>query len=200
MCPLQKSESSFPLCNECIGTFIFGCAIWLTLRLLLQTRAIDFAELKNAALLGGIWPGVATFLLLVSKYVEDFGGSAPVPPEVLAAAYTQDIRVYLGGNFLRVPKGPAAALYASQLMNAGRNVDLRAMARLPLLPPLAISALLALQFTGSDKGVWYVVECFYSIYRIGLVVVHKYTGFAPSRRLRSSTDRCASVSIFPLNS
>ncbi len=122
--------------------------------LLLQTRAIDFAELRNAALLGGIWPGVATFLLLVSKYVEDFGGSAPVPPEVLAAAYSQNIRVHLGGNFLRIPKGPAAALYATQLVNAGRKVDFRAMARLPLLPPLAISALLAYKLTGSDKGVW----------------------------------------------
>ncbi len=122
--------------------------------LLLRTRAIDFDELKNAALIGGIWPGVATFLLLVSKYVESFGGSAPVPKEILAAAYTQGIRVYLGEDFLRVPKVPAAALYASQLMNAGRRVDFRAMARLPLLPPLAISALLAYKLTGSDKGVW----------------------------------------------
>ncbi len=122
--------------------------------LLLRTRAVDFDELKNAALIGGIWPGVATFLLLVSKYVESFGGSAPVPKEILASAYTQEIRVYLGGNFLRVPKVPAAALYASQLMNAGRRVDFRAMARLPLLPPLAISALLAYKLTGSDKGVW----------------------------------------------
>lgn len=134
--------------------FYFRLCDMADFAVLLQTRAIDFAELKNAALLGGIWPGVATFLLLVFKYVEDFGGSAPVPPEVLGAAYTQDIRVHLGGNFLRVPKGPAAALYATQLMNAGRKVDLRAMARLPLLPPLAISALLAYKLTGSDKGVW----------------------------------------------
>ncbi len=134
--------------------FYFRLCDMADFALLLQTRAIDFAELKNAALLGGIWPGVATFLLLVSKYVEDFGRSASVPPEVLACAYSQDIRVYLGGNFLRVPKGPAAALYTSQLMNAGRRVDFRAMARLPLLPPLAVSALLAYKLTGSDKGVW----------------------------------------------
>jgi len=134
--------------------FYFRLCDMADFALLLQTRAIDFAELKNAALMGGIWPGVATFLLLVSEYAKSFGVSVPVPDEILKSAYSQDIRVNLGGNFLRVPKGPAAALYASQLMSAGRHVDFRAMARLPLLPPLAISALLAYKLTGSDKGVW----------------------------------------------
>lgn len=134
--------------------FYFRLCDMADFALLLRIRAIDFTELKDAALAGGIWPGVATFLLLVSEYVESFGGSAPVPKEILASAYKQDIRVHLGGNFLRVLKVTAAALYASQLMNAGRRVDFRAMARLPLLPPLAISALLAYKLTGSDKGVW----------------------------------------------
>ncbi len=134
--------------------FYFRLCDMADFALLLQAGAIDFAELKKAAMIGGIWPGVATFLLLVSKYVESFGGNAPVPAEVLASAYSQDIRVHLGGDFLRVPKGPAAALYAFQLTNAGRRVNFRAMARLPLLPPLAISALLAYKLTGSDKGVW----------------------------------------------
>ena len=70
------------------------------------------------------------------------------------AVPSRDIRVYLGGQFLRVPKGPAAGLYASQLLSAGRHADLRAMFRLPLLPPLAISALVAYRLTGNDKGVW----------------------------------------------
>jgi Uncharacterised nucleotidyltransferase len=121
---------------------------------LLQSRAIDFVELKNTATLGGIWPGVATFLLLVSEYVKAFGGDVEVPHEVLAFAHSKEIRVYLGGDFLRVPKKPAAWLYASQLMSAARHVDLRAMGRLPLLPPLAVSALVAFRLTGSDKGVW----------------------------------------------
>jgi hypothetical protein len=121
---------------------------------LLQSRAIDFVELKNTATLGGIWPGVATFLLLVSEYVKAFGGDVDVPHEVLAFSYSKAIRVYLGGDFLRVPKRPAAWLYASQLMSAARHVDLRAMGRLPLLPPLAVSALVAFRLTGSDKGVW----------------------------------------------
>jgi hypothetical protein len=121
---------------------------------LLQNRAIDFVELRNTATTGGIWPGVATFLLLVSEYVKSFGGEASVPLEVLASAYSNVIRVHLGGLFLRVPRGPAAGLYASQLMSAARHADLRAMLRLPLLPPLAVSALVAYRLTGSDKGVW----------------------------------------------
>ena len=121
---------------------------------LLQENASDFAELRRASLAGGIWPGVATFLLLVSEYVKGYGGEAKVPEEVLAAACSRDIRVYPGGDFLRVPKGPAAMLYGAQLVSAGRHGDLRAMFRLPLLPPLAMSALIAYRVTGSDKGIW----------------------------------------------
>ena len=121
---------------------------------LLQENAIDFGELRRAALAGGIWPGVATFLLLVSEYVRSYGGEAKVPEEVLAAACSPSIRVYPGGDFLRVPKGPAAKLYGSQLLSAGRHADFRAMFRLPLLPPLAVSALIAYRVTGSDKGIW----------------------------------------------
>jgi hypothetical protein len=55
---------------------------------------------------------------------------------------------------LRVPMVPAAGLYGAQLLNAGKHGDLRAVFRLPLLPPLAVSALLAFRLTGSDKGVW----------------------------------------------
>jgi hypothetical protein len=121
---------------------------------LLENRAVDFATLRQAAEEGGIWRGVATFLLLVSEYTRAYGGHVDVPREVLADAYSQDIRVHFRQNFLRVPMGPSAALYLAQLMNAGRNGDLRAMFRLPLLPPLAVSALLAFRLTGSDKGVW----------------------------------------------
>ncbi|HEX3353037.1 MAG TPA: nucleotidyltransferase family protein [Terriglobales bacterium] len=122
---------------------------------LIGDGAIDFRELQKAAELGGIWLGVATFLLLISKYVNASGGPVvELPPAVLAAVPTPDVQVRLGGQFLRVPKRPAAALYGSQLLSAGRHADLRAIFRLPLLPPLAISALLAYRLTGNDKGVW----------------------------------------------
>jgi hypothetical protein len=121
---------------------------------LLQAHAIDFGELRRAADVGGIWPGVATFLALVSDYVERYGGKAEVPHEVAAASCSANIRVQARGDFLRVPMLPAASLYGSQLLNASRHGDLRAMCRLPLLPPLAVSALVAYRLTGSDKGIW----------------------------------------------
>lgn len=121
---------------------------------LLEGGAIDFAELRRGAELGGIWPGVASFLVIVSRYVEDYGGFLPLPDEIISAAYSPYLRVQFRGNFLRVPMRPAAGLYGSQLLSAGRHGDLRAMSRLPLLPPLAVSALVAYRLTGSDKGVW----------------------------------------------
>jgi hypothetical protein len=121
---------------------------------LLQSRALDFATLRQASEEGGIWRGVATYLLLVAEYVKAYGGRVEVPGEVLDQAYSKDIRVHFRQNFLRVPMMPAAGLYGAQLLNAGKHGDLRAVFRLPLLPPLAVSALLAFRLTGSDKGVW----------------------------------------------
>jgi hypothetical protein len=121
---------------------------------LLESGAVNFAELRRAAEAGGIWPGVATFLLLIKEYAAEFGGSIDIPGHVVSSACSQTIRVHPGGDFLRVPMLPTAGLYGSQLLNASRHRDLRAMCRLPLLPPLALSALLAYRITGSDKGVW----------------------------------------------
>lgn len=121
---------------------------------LLQNGAVSFPELRRAGDAGGIWPGVATFLLLVTKYATEYGGKVEIPAHVSASAYSEDICVHPGGDFLRVPMLPAAGLYGSQLLNASRHRDLRAMCRLPLLPPLALTALLAYRLTGSDKGVW----------------------------------------------
>jgi hypothetical protein len=121
---------------------------------LVGSGVIDYAELRRGAELGGIWPGVASFLVIVARYVEEYGGFLPLPSEVVAAACSPDLRVQYRGNFLRVPMRPAAGLYGSQLLSAGRHGDLRAISRLPLLPPLAVSALVAYRLTGSDKGVW----------------------------------------------
>ncbi len=121
---------------------------------LLNDRAIDFEELRRAADLGGIWPGVATFLHLIADYVNSYGGEIEIPREVEAVVPSRGLQVHLGGKFLRVSKGPAAGLYGTQLLNAGRHADFRALYRLPLLPPLAISAFLAYRLTGNDKGVW----------------------------------------------
>jgi hypothetical protein len=121
---------------------------------LLGSGAVDFDELRRGAELGGIWPGVASFLVIVSNYVSSFGSSVSLPRRVVDAVRDTDLQVQFRGNFLRVPMKPAAGLYGSQLLSAGRHGDLRAISRLPLLPPLAVSALLAFRLTGSDKGVW----------------------------------------------
>ncbi len=134
--------------------FYFRLCDMVDFATLLQSGTVNFAELRRAASSGGIWPGTATFLLLVAEYARQYGARVLLPPEVIASACSPDIRVYFAGGFLRVPKGPAASLYGSQLLNAGRHGDLRAICRLPLLPPLAVSALLAYRITGSDKGVW----------------------------------------------
>ena len=121
---------------------------------LLQNGGVNLAELRRAADVGGIWPGAATFLLLVAKYAAEYGGSVDIPAHIRTSAYSQDIRVRADGDFLRVPMLPAAGLYGWQLLSASQHRDLRAMFRLPLLPPLALTALLAYRLTGSDKGVW----------------------------------------------
>jgi hypothetical protein len=121
---------------------------------LLGTGTLNFQELRRGAELGGIWPGVASFLVIVSNYVNRFGGSVSLPREVIEEATAENLQVQFRGNFLRVPMKPAAGLYGSQLLSAGKHGDLRAISRLPLLPPLAVSALVAFRLTGSDKGVW----------------------------------------------
>jgi hypothetical protein len=121
---------------------------------LIGSGEVDFAELRRGAEIGGIWPGVASFLVIVANYVKEYGSFLALPDEVISAARSPYLRVQFRGNFLRVPMKPAAGLYGSQLLSAGRHGDFRAISRLPLLPPLAVSALVAYRLTGSDKGVW----------------------------------------------
>ncbi len=121
---------------------------------LLQKGAVDLVELKRAADSAGIWPGVATYLCLVENYVESYGGMVTLPDEVTRAAYAPDSMVYFKHGYLRVSKKTAVGLYSLQLLQAGMHRNVRALLRLPLLPPLAISALVAHSITGNDKGIW----------------------------------------------
>ncbi len=70
------------------------------------------------------------------------------------SAYSPESSVQFKGGYLRVSKVTGARLYSTQLLKAGRHLDIRALLRLPLLPPLAISALVAHSLTGDDKGIW----------------------------------------------
>ena len=134
--------------------FCFRLCDMIDMALLMQSAPVHFAELRKAADLAGIWPGVATFLLLIQSYIQSYGGELPLPSEVIASAHAQGGGVRFGNGFLRVSKLTAAGLYGSQLVHAGRRRDMRALLRLPLLPPLAISALVAHELTGNDKGIW----------------------------------------------
>ena len=121
---------------------------------LLRKGSVDFHELRLAADAGGIWPGVASYLHLVAQYAKTFGLSVDLPEFVLEAVEYPSTRVFLRNSFLRVPLWPSARLYGSQLLSAGAKRDYRAMRRLPLLPPLAVTALIASRLTGTDKGIW----------------------------------------------
>lgn len=123
---------------------------------LLESGEIDFDELKRAADLGGVWNGVATYLIIVCDYARRYRGCAPqVPASVLRSARFGGDAVYVGGRFLRIPMIPnGAELYSTQLARIASQGNLPAALRLSLLPPLASAAAVAYKITGSDKGVW----------------------------------------------
>ena len=134
--------------------FYFRLCDMIDASLLIQNEGLDFVELRRSADASGIWPGVSTFLHLIKKYIESYGGQLLLPKEVLESAHHRGKCVEFHKDFLRVSKLTAASLYAAQLADASRHRDTRAMLRLPLLPPLAVSALVAYRLTGDDKGIW----------------------------------------------
>jgi len=134
--------------------FYFRLCDMIDVAVLMQAEPVDFAELRRAADVAGIWPGVATFLSMIQTYVRSYGGELSLPEEVTSSAHSRSEKVRFGKSFLRVSKLTGASLYGAQLAQAGRHRDVRALLRLPLLPPLAVSALVAHSFTGNDKGIW----------------------------------------------
>jgi hypothetical protein len=123
---------------------------------LLEEGSLDFAELKKAANMGAIWPGVATYLKIVCDYTRSYRGTAPeLPNEVLSAARFGGEVIRARGKFLRVPVLPNGAdLYTRQVTNTALRGDVPATLRLSLLPYLASAAAVAFRITGSDKGIW----------------------------------------------
>ena len=123
---------------------------------LVESGALNFAELRRSADVGGIWPGVATFLAVASDYVKFYRGKGiDLPAEVLATAKFGGDKISVRGRFLRFPLMPqGAGLYSLQMRQTARRGDFPAALRLSLLPPLASVAALAYRVTGSDKGIW----------------------------------------------
>jgi hypothetical protein len=123
---------------------------------LLDSGAVDFAELKRAAEMGGIWPGVCSYLKIVSDYLERYRGyGLELPKAVLQAAPFGGEKIFVRAKFIRVPIVPQAAkLYTRQVTRTALDGNVVATLRLSLLPPLASAAALSYKLTGSDKGIW----------------------------------------------
>lgn len=123
---------------------------------LADSGAIDYEELRSSALEAGIWDGVATYLVLVSDYVQTYRGfGLQLPSFVRDMARFRGSVMHFGGGFLRVPIMPqAVGLYRSQLNGLVRRRELESSARLGLLPWLATAAAIGYKITGSDKGIW----------------------------------------------
>jgi hypothetical protein len=123
---------------------------------LVESGIVDFGDLRNAASSADIWEGVATYLVIVSDYVKQYRGTGIVLPQIVrdAARFGGD-QVYFAKEFLRVPILPQSAkLYTSQLAGLLRKGEVQSGARLSLLPWLATAALVGMEVTGSDKGIW----------------------------------------------
>jgi hypothetical protein len=123
---------------------------------LVEDNVIDYRQLEEAANLGGIWPGVCTYLKIVSDYIAQYRGTGLVlPSNVVAHAVCGGKEVEPKNLFLRVPIMPhGASLYTRQVKEAALHGHMAAAFRLSLLPPLASFAALAYRVTGSDKGIW----------------------------------------------
>jgi hypothetical protein len=123
---------------------------------LVRANAIDYSYLKSLAQPAGLWDGLATYLVIVSGYVESYRGHGlSLPQSVIDAARFGDELVRFKKTFLRIPIFPhAAMLYGSEWKRLLLNGAIMSTLRLSLLPGLATAAAVELKMTGSDKGIW----------------------------------------------
>lgn len=121
-----------------------------------ESGELNFDELKRVTMAAGIWPGIATYLNIVSDHLKRYRGTPLNMPEwIHADARFGGEQVKPKAQFLRLPVMPhGAALYTYQITHAAFSGDVPGTFRLSLLPPLASVAAVAYRITGSDKGVW----------------------------------------------
>lgn len=126
------------------------------LSLSLERGRIDFDYLRALATVSGLWPGLATYLRIVSDYVRQYRGTGvPLPLFLLSAARFGSERVRFAKKFLRIPIVPdSARFYAAELKELFWSGEIRNSLRLGLLPLLATAAAVEYRITGSDKGIW----------------------------------------------
>ena len=123
---------------------------------LLDSRLVDFEYLHSLGTTTGLWNGIATYLRIISDYVEAYRGyGVPLSSLITGSAKFGYEKVRFRRNFLRVPLLPQSVrLYAGELRTLLMKGDLRNSFRLSLLPGLATAAALEQKLTGSDKGIW----------------------------------------------
>lgn len=123
---------------------------------LVHEDAVDYDYLRSLAQLAGIWEGVATYLKIVSEYVQQYRGKAlSLPGYILSAARFGKEQVQFGNDFLRVRIMPhCAQLYTAELSRLLWNGEIVSSLRLGLMPALATAAVLKHKITDSDKGIW----------------------------------------------
>jgi hypothetical protein len=122
---------------------------------LVENDPIDYPYLRSLTQSAGIWKGTATFLAIVSDYVEHFRGAGLDLPDMVrsTAQFGGDQLSFRG--FLRIPIMPhSVRLYTSELGSLALRGELQGTLRLSLLPCLATAAVVEQKFTGSDKGIW----------------------------------------------
>jgi len=123
---------------------------------LIESESVDFDYLRDLGKAAGIWDGIATYLAIISDYVESYRGyRVPLPSLVTRSAKFSADQVDFRRDFLRVPILPHSLnLYAAELRTLVLRGQVRDSLRLSLLPGLATAAALELKITGSDKGIW----------------------------------------------
>jgi hypothetical protein len=124
--------------------------------ILLESECVDFAYLHSLGSAAGIWEGIATYLTVISGYIESFRGQGIALPALVTGSAKFGVeKVHYRRDFLRVPILPhSLGLYASELKTLLLRGEVRNSLRLSLLPGLATAAALELKITGSDKGIW----------------------------------------------
>jgi hypothetical protein len=123
---------------------------------LVEKDGVDFHDLHKVATKADIWEGVATYLNIVSDYMEMYRGRGLVLPQsVTSVARFGGESIFYARGFIRVPIMPQSArLYGTQLAGILKKRELHNGARLSLLPWLATAAVVGQKLTGSDKGIW----------------------------------------------
>ncbi len=123
---------------------------------LIISGEVDFDDLRTSAIAAGIWEGVASYLVIVSDYLCQYGDtSLELPRTVTASARFGGSCIYFAKSFLRVPILPqSTGLYRTQIAGLLRRGNFQSSARLGLLPWLATMAFVEQKRTGSDKGIW----------------------------------------------